>query len=88
VAEPINPGEYDDPTCPPPGYMAIECPDCSLSYLKSAQSTKMSVGPLPSIGLGAERGATLCMRCRGRTWVWWRLTSVPQSGSGEWRDDR
>ena len=31
--ESFNPYEYDDPTNPPPGYQATECPHCSLNTL-------------------------------------------------------
>lgn len=77
MAAPINPYEYDDPTRPPSGYQAIECPDCSLHYLKPSQAPKMALGPVPGVGLRSERGASLCTACHGRTWVWRRLSSVP-----------
>jgi hypothetical protein len=87
VAESINPYEYDDPTDPPRGYKAIDCPDCSAYLLKPSQAPKMSLGPVPGIALGAEHGRSLCTACRGRTWVWWRLSSVPPERTTDGRRD-
>ena len=74
--ESFNPYEYDDPANPPPGYMAIECPDCSLNYMKPSAARKMSLGPIPGVGTPARRSASLCTACRGRTWVWSPLAPV------------
>jgi hypothetical protein len=76
----VNPYEYDDPTNPPPGYKAIECPDCSLDYLKPSDATKMALGPIPGLSTRAHRSASLCTVCRGRTWVWSPLApEIPHS---------
>jgi hypothetical protein len=74
--ESFNPYEYDDPTNPPPGYQAIECPHCSLNYMKPSTAPRMSLGPIPGLGTPARRSATLCTVCRGRTWVWSPLAPI------------
>lgn len=73
----IDPNDYDDPDSPPSGYEAVDCPDCALDNLKSRGGTKASVGPMSTLGIGADRFASLCTTCRGRRWVWWRTSSVP-----------
>jgi len=80
VSERIDPNEYDDPANPPPGYKAIECPDCSLNYMKPSQAPRMSLGPISGVALGADRAASFCTACRGRRWVWWPLSAVQQGG--------
>lgn len=76
----VNPYEYDDPTNPPPGYMAVECPDCSLNYRKPSEANKMALGPIPGVATRARQSASLCTVCRGRTWVWWPLAPVAPHG--------
>ena len=88
MAESVNPHEYDDPQHPPSGYKAVECPECSLNYLKPSSAPKMSLGPVPGIALSADRSTSLCTTCQGRTWVWWRLSPVPpERATDDGRDD-
>lgn len=67
----INLGDYDDPTKPPSGFQAIECPDCSLGYLKPAGG-KLALGPVPGVDMPSGQARSFCPRCRGRQWIWWR----------------
>ncbi|MEN3307973.1 MAG: hypothetical protein V7603_4175 [Micromonosporaceae bacterium] len=68
----INLGDYDDPTEPPEGFKAIECPGCTMRSLKPAQGAKLAMGPIPGVGAPAGQARSFCPRCRGRTWIWWR----------------
>jgi hypothetical protein len=68
----INLGEYDDPTNPPPGFKAIECPSCSEFGPKRAER-KLAIGPIPGVGVTPGSARSFCPRCRGRTWIWWRI---------------
>jgi hypothetical protein len=67
----INPDKFDDPASPPPGYRAIDCPECAETSPKSG-TPRMALGPIPGVSLGANQTTSLCRRCRGRRWVWYK----------------
>ena len=73
--EPINPGDYEDPTLPPPGYRAITCPDCAEPTLKST-APRLAVGPIPGVKLAPGHATSFCRLCRGRQWIWYRLINL------------
>lgn len=70
----INLGDYDDPTQPPEGFKAISCPGCSRGPSgPKTRETKLATGPIPGVGMTSTAAGSFCPRCRGRTWIWWRI---------------